>query len=334
MTAVVTLTPAPVVDRTYSVTDLVLGKVNRAGAVYEFLSGKGLNVARTLHSAGRTVGAILPIGRDDEHVIRHNPQQQNLHVVPIAGRVRVNISIVEAGGRTTNVNQHAVPIAAADWDSVIEATLDEIDARQAEWLVVCGSFPVIAETGVGVDLTALLEGAHERGARVALDTSGSALQRWGRHPLVDVIKPNADELASLVERDLLTFGDVIDASRELIAGGLKVVLASLGGDGALAITADSAALAAATAVQVVNTTGAGDAFLAGFLSAATPEHAPRDERGLAAIDLEAGLLQGASFGAHAVAMPTTVLERLDEAPKAQLLPIDPSRQLAEATRVS
>ena len=52
MTAVVSLTPAPVIDRTYLVDEFDAGKVNRASELREFLSGKGLNVSRTLREAG------------------------------------------------------------------------------------------------------------------------------------------------------------------------------------------------------------------------------------------------------------------------------------------
>ena len=58
---IVTLTPAPTLDRTYLVTDLVSGAVNRADSVGEELAGKGINVARALHLAGIPSPAVVPI---------------------------------------------------------------------------------------------------------------------------------------------------------------------------------------------------------------------------------------------------------------------------------
>jgi 1-phosphofructokinase len=48
---IVTLTPAPTLDRTYFIGDLQLGEVNRANAVGEELAGKGINVSRALQLA-------------------------------------------------------------------------------------------------------------------------------------------------------------------------------------------------------------------------------------------------------------------------------------------
>ena len=57
---------------------------------------------------------------------------------------------------------------------------------------------------------------------------------------MNLIKPNADELANLVGRNLYTIGDALEAGRELNGLGVEVALVSLGADGALAITADEA----------------------------------------------------------------------------------------------
>ena len=59
---IVTLTPAPTLDRTYFVTNLHSGQVNRADAVGEELAGKGINVARALHLAGIEAPGVVPIG--------------------------------------------------------------------------------------------------------------------------------------------------------------------------------------------------------------------------------------------------------------------------------
>ena len=95
MNAVITLTPAPTLDRTYLLTeDMSVGKVNRANEVHEYMSGKGLNVARTLHLAKHPVAAILPIGIQDQHLLFSTPFPQILRIMPVEGRVRVNLSLI------------------------------------------------------------------------------------------------------------------------------------------------------------------------------------------------------------------------------------------------
>ena len=333
MNAVITLTPAPTLDRTYLLNeDLSVGKVNRASDVHEYMSGKGLNVARTLHLAKHPVAAILPIGVRDQHLLFSTPFPQILRIMPVDGRVRVNTTVVERGGRTTNVNQIPIPFSESDWRNVVELTLEQVSDMNADWLVVSGMHPKMVETGLPIDLTELFERAQELGARVGLDTSGPELATWARSGFANLIKPNADELASLVGRELHTLGDAIDAGRELIDGGLEIALVSLGEDGALGITADEVVWARARATDVINTTGAGDAFLAGFLSqviAPTAQNQPHTPDDLPTLDLRAGLSTACSWGALAVSLPTTLIGSFVDAPTTQILDVDRDHKLVD-----
>lgn len=331
MTAVVTLTPAPVVDRTYIIENLETGKVNRALEAYQYLSGKGLNVARTLHLAKKRVSGVLPIGRDDEYLLFSMPQPHIIRFMPIAGKVRVNTAVVERStGRTTNFNQHAYPINTADWNRVVDLTDAEVDALNADWLVVSGMQPINPDTEAYVNLTELFEKTRERGARVAVDTSGATLKTWGHSPLVNLIKPNTHELAQLVGHELKTFGDALDAGQELIAeGNLELVLASLGADGALIISKDEAHWAYTENVEIVNTTGAGDAALAGFL-AASGISGTRSGTTPMQLDLAAGITRAVSWGSKAVSLPTTLIDSFEGAPVGKLGEIDRDRPLIDS----
>ena len=80
-----------------------------------------------------------------------------------------------------------------------------------------------------------------------------------------LIKPNHEELAELVGHPLPTLGDVHAAARDLVADGIEVVAVSLGGDGALLVTADELVHARATITAPLSTVGAGDCMLAGLL---------------------------------------------------------------------
>ena len=333
MNAVITLTPAPTLDRTYLLTeDMSIGKVNRANEVHEYMSGKGLNVARTLHLAKHPVAAILPIGISDQHLLFSTPFPQILRIMPVEGRVRVNTTVVDRGGRTTNINQIPIPFSEGDWRNVVELTLEQVSDMNADWLVVSGMHPKMSDTGLPIDLTELFERAREMGARVGLDTSGPELKTWARSGFANLIKPNADELASLVGRELHTLGDAIDAGHELIEGGLEIALISLGEDGALGVTANEVVWARARASEVVNTTGAGDAFLAGFLSqviAPTAQNLPHTADDLPTLDLAAGLTTACSWGALAVSLPTTLIGSFGSAPTTQILDVDRNHKLVD-----
>ena len=337
MAAVVSLTPAPVIDRTYFVDEFDAGKVNRATDIQEFLSGKGINVSRTLRVAGVPTSAVLPIGREDEHLLFRTPFPQILRILPIPGRMRVNTAVLESNGRTTNVNQKAVPIPQRDWEAVVDMTIGEIESLHADWLVVSGSVPRHPENGEKVDFTRLFEEAHRLGTRVAFDSSGSSLEKWTRSGLVDLIKPNADEIATLVQRHMHTVGDVLEAGKQVLdENGLEVALVSMGGDGALAITKDEAWWGFAKATDVVNTTGAGDASLAGFVghSISGPGRmgGRADFGSRPRLAIKSGLRHAVVYGAMCVAVPTTIIESLDGAPTATIEAPDPDKPLSEPTK--
>ena len=213
-----------------------------------------------------------------------------------------------------------------------DLAVEQIEEIGADWLVVSGVHPFDADTADFVDMTDLFARAREAGARVALDTSGVPLERLATTGLVNLIKPNADELANLVGRNLHTIGEALDAGRELNALGVEVALVSLGADGALGISADEAWWGRAVAPNLVNTTGAGDATLAGFLAKSIRDDA-RGTTGLPPLDIAGALGTACSYGALAVSIPTTLITSLQDAPRAVVTEADSDRVLLEETHL-
>ena len=321
--AVVTVTAAGAVDVTYRVSALRLGAFTRAGAYDREMSGKGVNVSSALVLAGRATAAVVTIGADDLDLARRSDAAGILRPVTVPGATRVNTSIIDDDGATTKVNAPTTPLSADAWAELVATALRSIDELDAGWLVVSGTLPPL-EDGREPDLAPLLAGAHEHGARVAVDSSGPALARAVASGGVSLVKPNADELAELTGRALRTLGDVADAARHVVADGVEVVYASLGADGVLVVTATATIHARARAVRLANTAGAGDASLAGFLV------------GLGSGSLEdAGALESAAsaaaaWGAHAVAQASTILPGLRGMPVAEVVrDPDPATPLSE-----
>jgi 1-phosphofructokinase len=260
---IITVTPNPSVDRTIFIDALPRGQVIRSQRAHSEPSGKGVNVALALNAHGHHVLAVLPVGGPGGTQITEMLTAAGLaHLaVPIAGDIRSNVSLVEPDGTVTKVNEAGPSLSAAEIARLAEAVFQ--DVADTTWVAGCGSLPVTACDDLYASLTA--EG-RRRGLKVAIDTSGSALCRALPHR-PDLIKPNAEELAEVVERDLLTLGDVVDAAQLLRERGAQAVLASLGPDGAVLVDANGAVHGEAPATHVVSAVGAGDALLAGFLAA-------------------------------------------------------------------
>jgi sugar/nucleoside kinase (ribokinase family) len=102
----------------------------------------------------------------------------------------------------------------------------------------------------------------ERARSSSLDTGWDPQERWDvPADAFDVLLPNAEEALRLADRD---DGDVEAAARDLAREGALVAV-KLGAEGALAVQGEAVFRAAAAPVDVVETTGAGDSFDAGFL---------------------------------------------------------------------
>nr|MBS1901146.1 1-phosphofructokinase [Actinomycetota bacterium] len=285
---IVTLTPNPSIDRAITIDALTRGEVLRATSSRVDPGGKGLNVSRAVAAMGGATRAVLPSGGLEGGLLEALCRAASVPVVavPIHGSVRMNISVLEPDGTTTKLNEPGPLLDPAEVDALIENAL--ADVPSGGWLSGGGSLPL----GAPEDFYGrLVRGAHERGIRVAIDTSGSPLAA-----AVDaqptLIKPNRNELGELVGRDLLTLGAVLDAAQTLQRGGVDLVAVSLGRDGALLVAETGTWHATAAAAEVVSTVAAGDCMLAGFLFALGAGRAPQD-----------ALAEGVRWGTAAVALP-------------------------------
>jgi 1-phosphofructokinase len=180
----------------------------------------------------------------------------------LPGATRVGIKIFDPlAGQTTDINFPGLTPACADLEA-LRAQLAGL-RDYGSWCVFGGSLP----PGVAPELYAeFVRKLKAGGVRVVVDTSGEAL-RAALQSAPDIIKPNQHELEVLVGCSLPTEAAVIGAARELVAGGVRLVVVSRGADGACFVTADAVVVARPPAVRVGSTVGAGDAMVAGVVAA-------------------------------------------------------------------
>ena len=259
---IVTLTANPSVDRTIEVDVLRPGAVIRARASRVDAGGKGVNVARALAAHGRKATAVLPSGGAEGAQLEALLAGAGLDLltVRIAGSIRANVTVVEADGTTTKLNEPGPGLSQAELDALAVTLTDA--AAKADWVVLSGSLSPGAPADWYAGLIRQLGGT---GPRVAIDSSGPPLaMAIAAHP--DLIKPNREELAELVGRPIDTIADVVGAALTLTASGVRTVLTSLGPAGAVLVRRDAAWHATAAALEPRSTVGAGDALLAGYLA--------------------------------------------------------------------
>lgn len=313
---IVTVTLNPSLDRTLEVAALPHGQLTRATGTHLDAGGKGVNVARALGEHQTKARAVLPLGGPDGEQLMALLARDGIDVVavPVAARTRSNVSVVEPDGTVTKINEPGGALTPDEVDALCEAVLTA--AGGADWVVLCGSLPPGVPDDVYVRLSSAL--GRTRTA-VAVDTSGAALRSTlAARPAL--VKPNREELAESVGRPVHTLGDVVDGATALRAAGARAVLASLGGDGAVLVDDDGCLFGHATVAAPRSTVGAGDAMLAGFLSAgARGPHA---------------LAQALAWGAAAVGLPGSRMPGADDVRRQDVrieTDLDPSRVLHERT---
>jgi 1-phosphofructokinase len=125
-----------------------------------------------------------------------------------------------------------------------------------------------------------------------VDSSGEALAAaLAAQPRV--IKPNREELAELAGRPLGSVAAVREAAEEVRDRGAEYVLVSLGAEGAMLVGPGGMLVGESHVDTPRSTVGAGDSFLAGFLSRFTADEG----------DIEAALLEALTWGAAATRLP-------------------------------
>lgn len=259
---ITTLTPNPSFDRTLSVDRLDRGGVTRASRVRVECSGKGVNVARALSRNGHAARAVIPANADDAGVFVSSLAADGTGActVGIRGSVRACLALVEPDGTTTKVNEPGPEMSLSEAQDLLAAAV--VAAADSDWVVASGSLPPGAPADLYTQLATALPDADRR---LAVDTSGAALDALVGTPCA-LAKPNLAELANVVGRRPRTVGEVIEVAEILRRGGWRSVLVSMGRLGAV-LVADEVCYGVAPATEVRNTVGAGDALLAGFLSA-------------------------------------------------------------------
>ena len=250
-----TVTCNPALDCAVQLNGLTVGALNRTAGATLVAGGKGVNVSRVLGALGERNVAMGFVAGSNGAMLEDALEQMGVETAFIRlpeGQTRINVKLY--GRQETELNAPGPAVSRAQAEGLLSelSRLDEDDL-----LCLCGSLP----PGMGADSYArMLKAA---GVRAIVDTTGEALlcalceQPW-------LVKPNREELAALVGRELPTLEDVIAAAQWLREKGAQNVLVSMGKEGALLCADEKRLYQPAPDGKVIGTVGAGDSLVAGF----------------------------------------------------------------------
>jgi len=258
---ILTVTMNPAIDKIYMVNNYELGQVHRPSEMIASPGGKGLNVARVAKLMGETVGATGPLGGGNGAYIKKGIEA--LEILPmfcdIEGETRICINVTDVvSQQCTEVLESGPVLTDQEVDrqlAVFRGLLDKTDV-----VTISGSMA----KGLPVDFYGqLIKETKAAGKKVLLDSSGDAFVQ-GVKAKPYAIKPNEDEIVKVYDGPVATQEEKIDAIRFFKNEGIELPIISMGKEGSLVGLSDGIYKVTIPPVQVVNTVGSGDAFIAGL----------------------------------------------------------------------
>ena len=257
-----TVTFNPAIDYVVQLdSPLEIGGVNRASAEHCVLGGKGINVSGVLTELGCGNVALGFVAGETgawlERGLAARGQQTDFIRLD-SGMTRINVKI--KGAEETELNGAGPQITP----EAMEQLYRKLDTLlPGDVLVLAGSIPACLPQDTYQQILTRLKG---KGVRTAVDATGQLLMNvLPYRPFL--IKPNHHELAELLGRELYGDQEIAGAARVLQQKGARNVLVSMAGEGALLLDEEGRVHRIGTPQgRVVNSVGAGDSMLAGFMA--------------------------------------------------------------------
>ena len=256
-----TITFNPSLDYCIVVKDFKTGTINRTVREQIYPGGKGINVSIVLKNLGMPSTTLGFLGGFTGDEIERRLKEQKIRTdfirVP-EGMSRINVKM--RSGVETEINGSGPVIGTDELRRLYEklALLKEGDT-----LVLAGSIPAGMPENVYQEILRTLEG---KKIRTVVDATGALLRNvLSYHPFL--VKPNHHELGALFDVKIDTKKDAAVYGEKLQQAGARNVLVSMGAKGAVLLTEDGQILEKdAPGGTLVNSVGAGDSMVAGFLA--------------------------------------------------------------------
>ncbi|TCU11170.1 PfkB family carbohydrate kinase [Rhizobium sullae] len=229
------------------------------------LGGKGANQAVVMGRAGLAATLVAAVGEDFRaETIRSQLAEEPVEarLIRLAGKAS-DFSIIF----TTPDGENAIVTTT---DSAGSLTLAQALAPLAE--SIPGDLLVLQGNLTNEVTRGILEEARHRQLLTAFNPSPLRPFFTGLWPLIDIAFLNKGEAESLTG----TAGQA--AASVLISAGVKHVVLTLGGEGAMLASQSGALTIPATPAGVIDTTGAGDTFMGVTLASAALRGVPIDAR--------------------------------------------------------
>ena len=256
-----TITFNPALDYISQVENFEVGKINRTQTEKILPGGKGLNVSTVLKNLAYNSTALGFIAGFTGEELKKQLEDYGIKTDFIKvkkGITRINVKI--SSKEETALNGNGPEISKED----IQELLDKIDKiKKDDIVILAGNVPKGINNNIYEIICVNLE---KNGVTYIVDATKELLINVLKYKPF-LIKPNKEELEETFKVKIKTKEDIILYAKKLQLMGAQNVLVSLGGEGAILVTAeDKVYFHEAPKGKVLNTVGAGDSMVAGFLA--------------------------------------------------------------------
>ncbi len=258
-----TVTFNPSLDYYVSVNNVRTGMVNRTSGERLEVGGKGLNISLALRELDEETKALGFVAGFTGKYIRDKIKELGLDCdfIEVKGLSRINVKI--RSNNETDINGTGALVSDGDVAKLARKLKKEL--QPGDWLVVSGSVPPTLKDTAYADLFKRLKSVKD--VKIVVDACGKLLTNTLQyHPFL--IKPNIYELCDIfgyksIPSDL---EELFACARKLQEQGARNVIVSMGSGGAIMVTETMQSLYIRAAKgQLVNSVGAGDSMIAGFI---------------------------------------------------------------------
>lgn len=256
-----TVTFNPSLDYIVSVNDFKVGVINRTTSEQVLAGGKGINVSTVLTNLGienTALGFIAGFtGAEIERALKAHGCFTDFIKIP-EGMSRINLKL--RSNEESEINGQG-PVIGENELKQLEEKLNVL--TENDILVLAGSIPNTMPDSIYEEI---LEKLESKKMKVVVDATGDLLVNVLKyHPFL--IKPNNHELGEIFGVKLQDKAEIIKYAKELQKMGARNVLISMAGDGAVFVSEDGETYESpAPKGKLVNSVGAGDSMVAGFLT--------------------------------------------------------------------
>ncbi|WP_105301768.1 1-phosphofructokinase [Anaerococcus marasmi] len=250
-----TLTTNPSIDYIMRIEDFAHGATLRSKASEMYPGGKGIMVSKLLKNLGDDPVNIGFLGGFTGDFIKNELEKlgikENFTEIKEDSRINVKLKYQDE----TEINAEGPHIEETEVEKFF-ASLTEV--KEDDLLVISGSLPK------SLDKDFYKEVIRRISCKFTIDIANKEVLDYLKYKPV-LVKPNKEELGRIFETEIETDEDIISYARKLNELGAENVIVSLGGEGSIFVDKDRVLKASPITGKLVNSVGAGDSMVAGFV---------------------------------------------------------------------